>query len=391
MARTYLTPIQMGGNAVLGFRFENLAVAPGTPYGGGHSYYDTALAAWQYYDGTVWRNPRARADHTGTQLAATISNFAATAQSYSLNLFAAPTANVSFGGFKITGIGAATVAGDAADFAFVRNSRLDQFSAPTVAVPMNGQKLTGLGAPTVAGDSAEYSWVIGQVQSAAAGIASKPPVNAVATANVVLATNGLAAVGGYTPVDNDRILVVGQTANTENGVYNAHAAAWTRTTVDGAAPGEIEPGAMWLAVSGTAAGSQYRVATTGTIVLGTTPLSIVQFGAGQTYTQGNGITLTGSAFSVNPAASGGILVAAGGVSVDPAIVTRKFAQTIGDGTATAYVVTHNLNTQDVGFSMRLLATQAGVEVDWAATSVNAVTVTFATAPAANAYRTVIVG
>jgi hypothetical protein len=349
-ATQHLSGIDAVGIQLLHLRVENLAAAPGSPYGAGHSYYDTALGAVRYYDGTVWRTPVARGDHTGTQLAATISDFQTTVRSNTLNQFATPTANIPMGGFT----------------------------------------LTGLGTPSANGQAATYDWVIGQVQASAAGIASKPPVNAVATTN--LGRSGLAAIDGYTPVAGDRILLTAQTTASQNGVYNAASGAWTRTTVDGAGAGEIEPGAMWLVVSGTTyAGTQWRVSTTGTITIDSTNLTIVQFGAGSTYTAGNGITLTGSAFSVNPAASGGITVGAGGVSVDTTIVARKFAANIGDGTTTAIVVTHNLNTQDIVTSVRIGTSGAAVEVDWAPTTVNTATFTFATAPTSNQYRVVVMG
>lgn len=71
---------------------------------------------------------------------------------------------------------------------------------------------------------------------------------------------------------------------------------------------------------------------------------------------------------------------------------KKAAVTIGDGTTTAFVVTHNLNTQDVQMQVRQnVAPFSEVECDMAATTVNTSTFTFAVAPAANAYRVVIVG
>lgn len=62
---------------------------------------------------------------------------------------------------------------------------------------------------------------------------------------------------------------------------------------------------------------------------------------------------------------------------------------VGDGTNTAYTITHNLNSRDVIVQVYDNATYENVFVDTARTSVNVVTVTFATAPASNAYRVVI--
>ena len=64
---------------------------------------------------------------------------------------------------------------------------------------------------------------------------------------------------------------------------------------------------------------------------------------------------------------------------------------VGNGAATAIAVTHNLGTQDVTVTVREVGSQAGVLVDWVAADVNTVTLTFAVAPASNAFRASVVG
>lgn len=68
---------------------------------------------------------------------------------------------------------------------------------------------------------------------------------------------------------------------------------------------------------------------------------------------------------------------------------KRFSQTIGDGSATAITVTHGLGTLDIEAVTRLVSTQASVIVDWVAASTTTATFTFASAPAANAYRVTI--
>jgi hypothetical protein len=71
---------------------------------------------------------------------------------------------------------------------------------------------------------------------------------------------------------------------------------------------------------------------------------------------------------------------------------RRFAQNIGDGSATQYTVTHNLNTNDVQVEVfRNSGNFDSVIVDTERTSVNAVRITFAAAPASNAFRVIVFG
>ncbi len=70
----------------------------------------------------------------------------------------------------------------------------------------------------------------------------------------------------------------------------------------------------------------------------------------------------------------------------------KVTKDIGDGTATEFTVTHNLNTQDVVVMVREnKAPFAQVITDVEVTDVNNIKVKFAKAPAQNEYRVIIVG
>lgn len=70
----------------------------------------------------------------------------------------------------------------------------------------------------------------------------------------------------------------------------------------------------------------------------------------------------------------------------------RYSVDIGNGALTSIVVTHNLNTRDVVVGIRLTGSPyTMVQVDWAATTVNTITLTFAVAPTASQYRVTVIG
>jgi hypothetical protein len=113
-----------------------------------------------------------------------------------------------------------------------------------------------------------------------------------------------------------------------------------------------------------------------------------QFGGGQTYTAGNGLTVGANQFSV--VAGTGITVGAN-VAIDPSVVVRKYAAAVGDGSTTAITITHNLNTRDVQVTLYNASTYEQVLPDITNATVNTVTLTFAVAPTASQYRVVVFG
>jgi hypothetical protein len=71
--------------------------------------------------------------------------------------------------------------------------------------------------------------------------------------------------------------------------------------------------------------------------------------------------------------------------------TRKYSANVGNASATSISVTHSLSTRDVQVQVYDNATYDTVEVDVVRTDADTVTVSFATAPALNAYRVVVIG
>jgi hypothetical protein len=72
-------------------------------------------------------------------------------------------------------------------------------------------------------------------------------------------------------------------------------------------------------------------------------------------------------------------------------IARKYVTTVGDGSALTYAITHNLGTREVSVQVYDSATYDTVETDVTRNSTSQVTVGFTAAPAAGAYKVVIVG
>lgn len=254
-------------------------------------------------------------------------------------------------------------------------------------VDLTSQKIVNLASPSAATDAANKSYV----DNVAAGLQWKPAVRAATTANGTLATayaNGQ-SIDGVTLVTGDRILIKDQSTGAENGIYIVQASGAPVRATDADGAGELTANATVFVSEGTTNGDKaFTCTTNGTITIGTTATVWAQFGGGQSYTAGNGLSLAAGQFSVS--AGTGISVGAS-VGIDTAVVVRKYAANIGDGSTTNITVTHNLNTRDVHVALYNATTYEVVYADITNTTVNTVTLGFATAPASNAYRVVVFG
>ena len=205
MSRQFLTSVDLAKNELLNARVQNLAAAPSTPVTG-QIYFDTTLGALRQFDGTVWKtytkagdivnsdiaanaeiditkldtDVLARANHTGTQPASTISDFDTQ----------------------------------------VRTNRLDQMAAPTANVSMNENRLTAVAYPVDAQDAANKQYV----DDAIAGLTWKEAVHLLSVVNVPLTgASGTLVIDGHPALDaaddGYRLLLVNQTNTLENGIY----------------------------------------------------------------------------------------------------------------------------------------------------------------------------
>lgn len=177
----------------------------------------------------------------------------------------------------------------------VQTNRLDQLAAPTADVTLNGQKITNLAAPVSDNDAVNKAYV----DAVKTGLDVKDSVRAATTANITL--SGTQTVDGVSLAAGDRVLVKNQTTGSQNGIYVVAAGAWSRSAdADNSPSGEVTSGMFTFVEEGTTyAASGWVLQTTGAITLDTTSLSFVQFsGAGQLQA-GTFLTINGNTISVS--------------------------------------------------------------------------------------------
>jgi len=195
--------------------------------------------------------------------------------------------------------------------------------AVIVGLPNNvtiGGYLTLSNGPTQASHAATKAYV----DNTTAGINFHSPVHAATTANLTATyDNGTSGVGatltgsgafpqidGHTVAEQERVLVKNQSTGYQNGLYvltddGDPSGSWvlTRATdADNSPAGEIAYGDFVFVQNGGQAGYGFIVNTTGTITVGSTSISYVQFSAGQTVVAGNGLQeATAGTLSINTA------------------------------------------------------------------------------------------
>ncbi len=341
MSIPFLAPINLNQNELQNARIQNLASDPTSPVTG-QIWFNSSLGVLKLYDGTAAR------------VVAELTN------------------------------------------------SLTQFSVPTGPLQLNAQNIQNLATPVNATDAATKAYV----DSVAVGLDVKASVVAATTGAGTLSSSFASGqvIDGVTLATGNRILIKNQTSGSDNGIYIVGTGAPTRSS-DANSSGNYISGAFVFVEAGTInGGGAFVVATQGTITPGTTAVTWVQFSNQLTYQAGSGLTLTGTTFTVNPinlasGVTGTLPIANGGTSATTAAAARaalgtvtKYTATIGDGSTTSIVVTHNLNTQAVLVSVAYTASPYQVvQVETQLTSANTITLVFAAAPASGALIVTVIG
>lgn len=331
----------------------------------------------------------ARANHTGTQTASTISDFDTQ----------------------------------------VRTSRLDQMAAPTASVSFNGQIISDVADPVNGNDATNKSYV----DSVSQGLSPKTGVQAASVSNLTL--SGTQTIDGVVLSVSDRVLVKNQTLPEENGVYSVQSGAWTRD-LDTDTWNELISAYVFVEGGTVNTGSGWVCSVESGGTLGTTPVTWNQFsqtgnisgvsvggGAVEIFKQKNGsnlefrtindtttvnVTQTGDlvtfdvipeGLDINDLGGSALEVAKGGTGGTTAAeaktnlgFTSKYAASIGNGSATSFSVTHNLGSEDVVVQVRMVGSpKSVVEPDISIIDSNSVSIGFNVAPTLNQYRVIVIG
>jgi hypothetical protein len=248
-------------------------------------------------------------------------------------------------------------------------------------------RVKNLANPVDPGDATTKAYVDSLVE----GLAWKDNVRVATTGNINLSAPG-DTIDGVTLSAGDRVLVKNQTSAAENGIYIYNGPSTPMTRAPDANTADELENAVVIVDEGSQAGTSWRQ-TSVNFVLGTDPVNWTAFGT--------------AAPPANETTPGIIRVAtqsevdAG--TIDNAAVTplklanwagriRKYATTIGDGTATVFTITHNLGTRDVFVGVyQNTGNYDDVICDVERPNVNSVVLRFGVAPAANSIRVVVIG
>jgi hypothetical protein len=299
-------------------------------------------------------NPLARANHTGTQLASTISDFDGQVNTHKVTDLAAPTTDWS----------------------------------------MNGHKITSLSDPTVATDAATMQYVQNLVSSTVNGQDWKNSVRVATASNVTLASPG-ASVDGVALAAGDRVLLTGQTTASQNGIYVWNGSATPMTRAADANTSALVTAGMTVPVTEGTYDNQIAIMTTNDAInLGTTSLAFTFLTGATTYTAGTGITISAGQISLTipvTVANGGTgATTAAGARANLVVPQRGFAADLGALSAgVGSDVTHSLGTLDVTCQVYRKSDGMSVGIGTLRKDVNTVTVLSDVAVNAAALRLVV--
>lgn len=432
MAKKFLTSIDLNLSELQNAVIQNLASDPTTGNTDGRIYYNTVADELRVYSNGVWSAVGSgditdiqgttnevtvsiangvatislpatiNADTTGNAATATTATTATTANAVAANSVALGT--------DTTGNYVATITGTA-DQVTVSGSGSETASV-TLSLP---QSIATTSSPTFAGATLDAIQVgvtaAGEIDTSSGNLTIDSAGGTTTVDDNLIVTGNLTVQGTTTTIDT-------QNLNVEDNIITLNYGQTGTPALDSGI--EIERGdspnvtLKWNETTDTWQATRNGTDFLNIVLAGddiptsdiTDFTENVQDAIGTILVDGTTVDLTYNdgtpsiTAEVKLAASNSYLSTGSGLAVDISTLetklvtdsfTKKVSANVGNGSATSFAVTHNLNTRDVVVNVYDNSTYETVEVDVTRTDANNVTVAFSSAPASNAYRVVVIG
>ena len=376
----YLVNLDLNQNQLIKPRIENLASAPSTPVTG-QMYYNTTNNTLNFYNGSSWIN-LAEGDiesvTAGTGLSGggvqgdvtiNIADTSVTANAYG-SATAIPT-------FTVDAQGRLTAAADV------------NIAIPNTQVTDFQEAVEDVAGALISGTANEVSVTYTDGSGTlVVGLPDDVTIGQHLTVTGNLTVNGTTTeVNSTTLTVDDKNIELGSTASPSD------------TTADGGGitlKGTSDKTILWTDASDSwdfnqhvNVASGYAFKINGTTVLSSTTLGsgVVNSSLQQLGTISSGVW-QGTDVGVAHGGTGASLPADARANLG---IIEKVTETIGDGSATSFAITHNRSTTDVVVEVYDASSNDTVFANVNRNSTSQVTVSFASAPATNAYKVVVIG